>query len=130
MSLESPSEPHRKRLLIVDDEPLNRDLLCRVLKDDYACEEAEDADAAIAVLEAAEAIDVILCDQLMPGRSGTELAEEVRLRWPTVTFLLITGYDDDPQVREARARGTVHRVVTKPWTARGLKALLAEITAS
>jgi len=127
MSPESPSDADRKRVLIVDDEPLNRDLLRRVLHSEYECAEAEDADAAVAALESESPFDIILCDQLMPGRSGTELAADVRARWPRVAFLLITGYDDDPSVREAKARGLVSKVVTKPWTARGLKALLKTV---
>jgi two-component system response regulator HupR/HoxA len=124
---ESPSESDRKRVLIVDDEPLNRDLLRRVLHSEYECEEAEDAAAAVVQMESNGPFDMVLCDQLMPGRSGTELADDVKTRWPQATFLLITGYDDDPQVREAKARGTVRKVVTKPWTARGLKALLKTV---
>jgi two-component system response regulator HupR/HoxA len=125
MSRAGPSDG-AKRILIVDDEPLNRELLRRVLQADYAVEEAEDADAAVARLEAA-AFDAVLCDQLMPGRTGTELALDARARWPATRFLLITGYDDDPQVRAARATGAVHEVVTKPWTARGLKDILRKL---
>ena len=130
MSDPSASEAPSRRLLIVDDEPLNRDLLRRVLKREYECDEAEDADRAVSALEQRGPFDVILCDQLMPGRSGTELAAEVRGRWPQVRFLLITGYDDDPQVRQAKTDGTVRKVVTKPWTARGLQALLAGVLAA
>ena len=121
-----PSDPTAKRILVVDDEPMNRELLRRVLQSLYTIEEAEDADRAVAVLEAGD-FDVVLCDQLMPGRPGTELASDVKNRWPRTKFLLITGYDDDPQVLEAKAQGLVHEVVTKPWTARGLKALLESV---
>lgn len=105
---------------------MNRELLRRVLQSQYAIEEAEDADRAVKALEAGK-FDAVLCDQLMPGRPGTELASDVKTRWPSVKFLLITGYDDDPQVLEAKAQGIVHEVVTKPWTARGLKALLESV---
>jgi two-component system, NtrC family, response regulator HupR/HoxA len=121
------SQSERDRLLVVDDEPLNRELLRRVLHQEYEIEEAEDAATAIKILEAEEAFRVILCDQLMPGRSGSDLAQEVKVRWPQTAFLLITGYDDDPQVVEARARGLVRDVVTKPWSARGLKSLLRSV---
>jgi CheY-like chemotaxis protein len=113
-----------KRILIVDDEPLNRELLRRVLQSEYVIDEAEDADAAVGVLEGENEFAAVLCDQLMPGRCGTDLAGDVKARWPRVKFLLITGYDDDPQVLEAKAAGKLHEVVTKPWTARGLKELL------
>jgi two-component system response regulator HupR/HoxA len=119
---DADAEP-RVRVLVIDDEPLNRDLLRRVLQAEYEIDEAEDAVQAITRLEADE-FELLLCDQLMPGRSGTELAAEVRERWPDVVILLLTGYDDDPQVLDAQRRGVVDHVVPKPWTAKGLKELM------
>ena len=112
----------RARVLIVDDEPLNRELLRRVLMHDYAIEEAEDARYALRLLETrGEGIRLVLCDQLMPGRSGTDFAAEVRERWPEIVFLLLTGYDDDPEVEAAEERGIIHGVVSKPWRGAALK---------
>jgi two-component system response regulator HupR/HoxA len=110
----------RARVLIVDDEPLNRDLLRRVLHREYDVLEAGDADAALVQLQETE-VDVILCDQVMPGLSGTELAREVRRRHPRVVALLLTGYEDAPEVGVARHEGVVHEVVGKPWAASQLK---------
>ncbi len=123
MSSSKPTEA--PRVLVVDDEPLNRELLRRVLKSQYQVEEASDADEAAAALHAGNpGFGVVLCDQLMPGRCGTELAAEVREAWPNLLFILLTGYDDDPQVLQAQKDGVVDFVVPKPWTARGLKELL------
>lgn len=118
------SDPPQKRarLLIVDDEPLNRELLRRVLHRDYDISEAEDAQHAIAVLEGFGGdVQLILCDQLMPGRSGTQLAVDVRERWPDTHFILLTGYDDDPVVIDALEHGAVDEVVAKPWRGKLLK---------
>lgn len=114
-------------MLVVDDEPLNRELLRRVLKSQYEVEEAADADEAAAALQQGNpGFGVVLCDQLMPGRCGTDLAAEVRATWPDLLFILLTGYDDDPQVLQAQRDGVVDFVVPKPWTARGLKELLRD----
>jgi len=110
-------------LLVVDDEPENRDLLRRTLKRDFDVEEAEDASAALAVLRR-RAVSLVLCDQLMPGKSGTELAAVVRTQWPGVKFVLLTGYDDDPEVASAHADGRVAAVVGKPWQATKLRELI------
>lgn len=123
-----PSDTDRPRLLIVDDEMLNRELLRRVLHRSYEIEEAEDATQAITVLEqCGHDVRLILCDQLMPGRSGTELASEVRQRWPHINFLLLTGYDDDPGVVEAVENGTIAQVVPKPWRGADLKKRIAQL---
>jgi two-component system response regulator HupR/HoxA len=111
-------------VLIVDDEPLNRELLRRVLGRAYDLREAGDADEALRALAAAP-VDVILCDQVMPGRSGTDLAREVRRRYPHTVALLLTGYEDAPDVGAACREGAVFEVVGKPWTAADLKAAIA-----
>ena len=125
-----PERAARPRLLVVDDEPLNRDLLRRALHAQYLVEEAEDADTAAGILAAdGPPVLAVLCDQLMPGRSGTELAAEVRAKWPSTRFLLLTGYDDDPDVQRAHREGLVDQVVTKPWSSRALKQLLTNLFA-
>ena len=111
-------------VLIVDDEPLNRELLRRILFREYQILEAADAEQALGQLAGA-AVDVILCDQVMPGRSGTDLAREVRRRYPHTVFLLLTGYEDAPEVGAACREGVVFEVVGKPWAAPELKAAIA-----
>ena len=127
----SDSSPAPRCLLIVDDEVLNRELLRRVLQREYDIEEAEDAAQALVVLERrASDVRLILCDQLMPGESGTQLAARVRDRWPHIVFMLLTGYDDDPDVRAAQESGLIRKVVAKPWRGHALKAFIAELLAS
>jgi two-component system response regulator HupR/HoxA len=112
-------------VLIVDDEPLNRELLRRILFREYHILEAGDAEQAMRELGEAPVVDVILCDQVMPGRSGTDLAREVRRRYPKTIALLLTGYEDAPEVGQACRDGVVFEVVGKPWAAAELKAAIA-----
>jgi two-component system, NtrC family, response regulator HupR/HoxA len=123
-----PGDDAKPCLLVVDDEPENRDLLRRTLKRDFDVEDAEDASAALAVLGRRQ-VALMLCDQLMPGKSGTDLAADVRERWPGTRVVLLTGYDDDPEVAAAHADGRVAAVVGKPWQATRLRALIAALLA-
>lgn len=123
------SEEAQVLVLVVDDEPLNRDLLRRVLFHDYEILEAEDATQAQAVLEESGPVDVLLCDHLMPGPSGTELAATVRARWPRTVMLLLTGYEDAPEVVAARREGVVYEVIGKPWVAAQLRDAVARALA-
>jgi two-component system response regulator HupR/HoxA len=122
----SARQEPRPTILIVDDEPMNRDPLRRVLFREYRILEAGDAEEAMRLLgEAPGSVNVILCDQVMPGRSGTELAREVRRRYPHTVPLLLTGYEDAPEIGAARREGVVFDVVGKPWAAPELKAAIA-----
>jgi CheY-like chemotaxis protein len=115
-------------LLVVDDEPLNRELLSRLLGRDYELEEAESVDAALAVVaRRGTELGLIICDQMMPGRFGTDLAAEVRASHPTVRVVLLTGYEDDATVLRARAEGLVAGIIAKPWKSSELRALIRDL---
>lgn len=117
------NKPH---LLIVDDEPLNRELLRRMLGAKYALSEAGDVTEAIAVLESeVGSVHLVLCDYLMPGRNGVELAGIIRERWPSTLFMLLTGYEEDEIIARAQEQGLVQAVVTKPWRSTELRSIIA-----
>ncbi len=120
------TEP-KHHVLIIDDEPLNRDLMRRVLQSNYQLSEAGDAAEAVALLEAegGAAVHLILCDHLMPGKTGAAFAAIVRDRWPEIAFMLITGYDGDEEVQRALDEGQVQKVLSKPWRAKELRAIIA-----
>jgi CheY-like chemotaxis protein len=46
-------------------------------------------------------VDLVLSDQLMPGMSGTELAQELKARNPQIPVLLISGLNDIPPGAES-----------------------------
>ena len=83
-------------VLIVDDEPLIRQLMKRWLAAaGYDTREAPDADVAIGLLTVSPS-DVILCDIQMPGHDGLWLVAQVRERFPNVAVVLATGLDTVP----------------------------------
>ena len=66
-----------KRILIVEDVDMNRDLLAQILEDDYEILEAVDGqDGYEKAL--AEKPDLILMDMLMPRMSGDKATAELR----------------------------------------------------
>lgn len=116
------------RVMVVDDEPLNVDLLRRTLQRQFEVVEAVSAAEALDWLDRHGGdLAVILCDQLMPGKSGTQLAAEVRERWPAIRFVLVTGVDEHDDVVAARRDGVVDEVVPKPWNAVALRTRLRQL---
>jgi PAS domain S-box-containing protein len=79
------------RILVVED---NRDVRAVVTRTlglaGHEIVAAEHAEQAISALEAGR-FDVVVSDVVMPGRSGTELAREIRTRWPEIGVLLVSG---------------------------------------
>ena len=83
----------RKTILLVDDDPQVRHVTAALLDAyGYAVIEAGGGDQALIALR--PDIDLLLTDFAMPGMNGAELARLVRLRYPTLPVVFITGYAD------------------------------------
>ncbi len=119
--------PARVRVLVVDDEVYNRDLMIRTFARDCEVVAASTVAEALAVLEGGR-FDAVLTDQALVGELGTELARVVRARWPSVRLVLVTGYDD-AVVAEALRDGQVDEVVGKPWKPATLRARVMALVA-
>lgn len=102
-------------LLLVDDEPAILSSLRRLLRPaGYTIHVAESGAAGLAILEQ-EAVDLVISDMRMPEMDGARFLEQVRLRWPEVTRILLTGYADIASTIDAINRGEIYRYISKPW---------------
>ncbi len=82
------------RILIVDDEPYIREILSRWLVDEgYDCEQAANTEAALEALARGDC-ELMISDIRMPGRSGLELLDEARARFPDLAVIMLTAVDD------------------------------------
>jgi signal transduction histidine kinase len=83
-------------VLLVDDDEVVRQILARELTEE-GCRvtQAADGAAALALLEGADGIDILVSDLAMPGLDGVALIREVQRRRPDLPSVLITGYAGD-----------------------------------
>ncbi|MCC3439281.1 response regulator [Microcoleus sp. PH2017_05_CCC_O_A] len=123
--MNSQSNPKLK-LLIVDDEPDNLDLLYRTFHRDYKVLRAESGPAALEILAKEGEVAVIISDQRMPKMSGTEFLSLTAAQYPDVIRIILTGYTDVEDLVEAINAGKVFKFVTKPWDAEELRALVSQ----
>ena len=94
------------RILIVDDEPDNLEVYARFLGSLGDVRMAPSAEGALEVLDEVSP-DVLVTDIRMPGRSGVELAAEVRQRLPLCEVVIVTAYADVDTAIEAVHLGVV-----------------------
>lgn len=87
-------------LLIVDDEEGPRQALKLVFKGTYDLLLAEDGPSAIELAKA-NRIDVAVMDIRMPGMSGIELLEQLRVVHPDIEAVIITAYETTETMRQA-----------------------------
>ena len=109
--------PERTTILTVDDQALVRLALSRIVENKgFQCLQAENYDQAMEQLNG-KAVDLVLCDVLMPGRSGLDLVAELADRIPEVAIVMVSSADDTELAMECLEKGA-YGYVLKPFKAR------------
>jgi CheY-like chemotaxis protein len=106
-SAPAPAEPAElvggtETVLIVEDEAAVRDLAARVLRErGYTVYTAASVDEALARLRRPDqGIELLITDVVLPGRSGTALAEEAARVRPELPVLFMSGYAHSTLARQ------------------------------
>ncbi|NJK39584.1 MAG: response regulator [Oscillatoriales cyanobacterium RM2_1_1] len=121
MSLNRPKKP---KMLVVDDEPDNLDLLYRTFRRDFSVFRADSGVRALEVLEAEGEVAVIISDQRMPEMKGTEFLSKTVPQFPNTVRIILTGFTDIEDLVEAINSGQVYKYITKPWDPNELKVVV------
>lgn len=114
------------KLMVVDDELDNLDLLYRTFRRDFQVYRASDARDAIEILDKEGEMAVIISDQRMPEMSGTEFLSRTVERFPDTIRILLTGFTDVEDLVDAINSGQVFKYITKPWNPDRLKAIVGQ----
>ncbi|MEZ4316080.1 MAG: response regulator [Myxococcota bacterium] len=103
------------RILVVDDNDLNRDMLSRRLhRRGYTVEAAEDGESALAAVRNGQ-FDLVLLDWMMPGLSGLDVLKQLRESFSSVALpvIMATAKTEAEDIVEA-LRAEANDYVTKP----------------
>ena len=107
------SEDTRTRVLVVDDHPLVRDSMRRVLENSGEFEvvgQASDGEEAVSMAEELRP-DAVVMDLIMPGMDGVTACREIVGLLPDARVLMLTSSTDDDSVIAAVAAGATGYVV-------------------
>ncbi len=84
-----------ERILLVEDDDAVRLLAREVLtQGGYALVEASNGIDALALAERHQGFDLVVSDVIMPACGGRGLSEELRLKWPDIRILFMSGFTD------------------------------------
>jgi DNA-binding response OmpR family regulator len=106
-----------KKVLIIDDEETIRKFLrIHLSKAGYEVKEAADGEQAMVQLKK-DRFDVLICDIMMPKKSGWEVLKEVRLNPETreIPVIVLTAKNEDDDMFKGYELGATY-YITKPFT--------------
>ncbi|MEO1496231.1 MAG: response regulator [Planctomycetota bacterium] len=101
-------------VLLVDDDPNLLAAICRTLRDQpFRLLTARSADEALTVVKS-HPVAVVVSDEQMPGKSGTELLAWVAKHCPEIVRIVLTGHNSPETTMRAVNEGRVFRFFAKP----------------
>ena len=111
---------HRPMVLIVDDSPMNRDILSEILCDDFEILEAPNGPKCLELLNAwGSDISIVLLDIVMPDMDGFDVLSRMSAQgWlEDIPVVMISSEDSSQTVRRAYELGASD-YISRPFDAR------------
>lgn len=104
-----------KKVLVVDDEQLSRDILSKALSRYLGCDiyAASNGTDALSYLKYGN-YDILLLDLGMPGMSGIDLIRKINLLKIDVSILIVTGNAGKQDIKMLKELG-INRIIYKPY---------------
>jgi CheY-like chemotaxis protein len=113
------------RVLVVEDEPLVREVLCVYLsEDEHTIVVAKNGREGLEMFQNGE-FDIVLTDRAMPEMNGDALAAEIKKLNPGQKVILLTGFGD--VIGGGEQPGSVDMVVAKPFTLSTLRNAIQKV---
>lgn len=114
----------KPKLLVVDDERENLDLMYRTFRREFQVFRAESPATAIDILDQKGEMAVIVSDQSMPEMTGIEFLSKTVDLYPQTVRILLTGYAAEELDPEKTAH--IFQLISKPWDPEELKSVIKQ----
>lgn len=114
------SDRQHKVLCVDDEQSIINSIKRLVRKENYRLLTANSGQDGLNVLKDND-VQIVISDQRMPGMNGTEFLKQVKLLYPDVLRIILTGYTEVDSITEAINEGSVYKFFLKPWNDHNLK---------
>ncbi len=113
------------RILVVDDEPLLREVIVACLSGDgHVVTTASDGVEGLELFKS-EKFDLVITDRAMPRMNGDQLAQKIKELVPTIYIILLTGFGALMEASNEKP-AAIDLVVSKPFTIEGLRSAISQ----
>ena len=114
------------RILYVDDEIINLELLQLTFMNDFEVLTAVSAEEGLKLLELNPDIHVVISDLKMPVMNGLDFIKVVKQNFKEKVCMLLTGYMESEVMLEGFNKELIFRYLMKPWRVDELKETILE----
>ena len=105
----------KHKVLYVDDEPINLELLKISFRKEYEVITAMSADDGLEILEKNPDVRLIISDLKMPFMDGFEFIKAIKKRYEDKICMLLTGYMESEVMLEGINKDLIFKYIIKPW---------------
>ena len=117
-------------ILVVDDEPTLRNLICRTLNaQGFETISAANGDEALVLIAARPEIALVLLDLTMPQRDGLEVYAEILAFYPKLAVMLMSGYNEQSVASRLGPDAPVPAFLHKPFRSTELLSMVRKTLA-
>ena len=114
------------RILYVDDEVINLELLQLTFMNDFKVITAETAKDGLELLDLNPDIHVVISDLKMPVMNGLDFIKVVKQKYKEKICMLLTGYMESEVMLEGFNKELIFRYLMKPWNKEELENTIRE----
>ena len=112
-----------QRILIVDNEPdFLRLMTSTLMEDGYEVDVARDGTEGLNIIDN-QVVDLVLSELSMPKMNGLELMEKIRMKYPALPFIIMTGAGSIEQAVAAIKKGA-YDYITKPFDLKKIRLII------
>ncbi|MCF8387997.1 MAG: response regulator, partial [Bacteroidales bacterium] len=113
----------KPKILYVDDELASLTGFKSIFRNHYDVYTAKSANEGYDIMKK-ENISLVISDQRMPGETGVEFLQKIRLDFPDAVRMIVTGYSDIDAVIKAINKSMVYYYFSKPFEADDMKMIM------
>ena len=103
------------KILYVDDEAINLELLQLTFMNELEVLTAASAKEGLEILERHPEIHVVISDLKMPVMNGLDFIKEIKSRYKEKVCMLLTGFMESEIMMEGFNKELIFRYLMKPW---------------
>lgn len=117
------SNETKSKILYIDDEEASLTGFKSIFRDNYDIFTARSAEEGYNIMHKMP-IDLVISDQRMPGISGVDFLQKIRVEYPDTVRMLITGYSDIDAVIKSINGSMITYYFTKPYEEKDMRLIM------